>query len=758
MALTTDNWVGTASADWGASASNWSAGLPDSDDNVVISTAAVLTVSYSGSDSFVVHSLTLGQDFFDMSAGSLTITTTASFADGFTQTGGVLTAGGKVTVDGTGALSFGSAEGNTAFVFDGTVALANYTLGGTTSLSNEKTTNLTAGITLGDSTGVGATIDNEKGGTFAIAGDYGIAEGAATAKFVNAGTLEKTGGSGTSSIGVNLDDSGKIVVATGTIDFYGADNSFAGPISGAGTFELSGGDLASDNTIGGGTTIATAAFTISSPNTVATLGENLTYAGTFALENEAVLDLDGFGLTLSGTDTLAGSAALSGPGTLVTPRGTAISVDGFDVGGGIVWQNAETVGEVGTLQLGDATFNPAVFINETGATFEFAADVGITTGAALDSGFVNTAGATLEKTAGANTSTIDAAVTDDGSVVVETGTIEFAGYSNSFAGAISGDGGVALGLGSNSVIAAGTAISTAAFTITDPYTLATLDEKLAYTGTFALQNDATLDLNDFGLTLSGTATLSYSLVVDEGTLVTTHGSTTSITFTTLGSGADWQNSGAVGATGALTIGDGSYNGDTVTNEKGGVYDLLNGGVIENGGASTSSFVNAAGATFAKTAGTGDSTVAVVFTNNGAVAVETGTIEFQNTVGGSGSFAIAAGSVLQFDAAVASGPRIDFAGTSGGELMLADAPQFGAAIHGFGGTDAIDLSDVGFAGVTLGYSGNATKGVLTVIEGVSKAELTLFGDYKLADFHASNDGSGGTLIVDPATHALLASAR
>ena len=276
MAFTTDKWVG-GSADWGASAANWSRGLPSSNSNVEISTPSVVTVSYSGGDNFTVHSLTVGNDVFDMSGGSLTITTTAGFADGFTQTGGVLQAGGAVTIAGTGTLTGGEAEGKTAFVFDGTVALGNYLLGGATSLENDKTTNLTGQITLGDNTGVNATIDNKKGGVFAIAGDFGISQGAASARFVNAGTLEKTAGTGFSFIDVNFTDTGNIVVATaGTLDFRGPQNSFAGTISGAGQVFLGGG---SKDTIARGTTIKTGSFTISDNNTVATLDGNLSYAG-----------------------------------------------------------------------------------------------------------------------------------------------------------------------------------------------------------------------------------------------------------------------------------------------------------------------------------------------------------------------------------------------------------------------------------------------------------------------------------------------
>jgi hypothetical protein len=190
MAFITNKWIG-GSADWGASAANWSRGLPNSNSNVVISTPSVVTVSYGGGDNFTVHSLTVGNDVLDMTGGGLTIATTASFANGFTQTGGTLAAGGKVTVMGTGTLTGGAAEGKTAFVFDGTVALGNYTLGGATSLTNRKTTNLTAQIQLGDNTGVNATIDNEKGGVFDIAGDFGIGQGAASARFVNAGTWKR---------------------------------------------------------------------------------------------------------------------------------------------------------------------------------------------------------------------------------------------------------------------------------------------------------------------------------------------------------------------------------------------------------------------------------------------------------------------------------------------------------------------------------------------------------------------------------------
>jgi adhesin HecA-like repeat protein len=229
----TDNWIGKSSADWGTSAANWSIGFPTSNSNVDINTTNILTIGFGGGDDddYVINSLTVGNDFFDISGSSLTILGTASFADSLTQTGGTLSAGGAVTISGTGTLTGGAAEGNTAFSISGTIFLANYTLGGSSVLNNVKTTNQTGQISLGDDTGIDATINNEKGAVFDIAGDYGITQGAGTARFVNAAgaTLEKTGGSGTSLVGVNLTDTGAIVAATGTLEFGGPTTALPEP-------------------------------------------------------------------------------------------------------------------------------------------------------------------------------------------------------------------------------------------------------------------------------------------------------------------------------------------------------------------------------------------------------------------------------------------------------------------------------------------------------------------------------------------------
>ncbi|MGH7066105.1 MAG: beta strand repeat-containing protein [Stellaceae bacterium] len=958
----TDTWIGTASADWGASAANWSGGFPTSNSKVVINTANDLTIGFGFGDTFTVSSLIVGNDFFDMSSGSLTVAGAASFGKGYTQSGGTFTSGGAVTIKGAASLIGGTADGKTAFTVGGATTLANYTFGGSAVLDNTGATLELGQITLGDATGVNASVSNKAGAVFNIVGDFGIGQGNATASFVNAGTLAKLGGIGTSTVAVNLSDTGAITVATGTIELRGAKNSLSGAISGAagqllldgggqdkisgaatvttggfaisdnltlvtlgknltysGNFSLAnsaivdlgrftltlsgsetlannaasegsgklltasgsdaslffftlGGTLdwqnsglvvetggftigdasgtaatftnekggvfsfANDNGIGhgvslnsrfvnlagatlkktggngtsqilvdlsdngaiavargtlelrgaantiagavtgagtllldggtsdkisGGAAISTAGLVVSDGGTLVTLGKNLSYGGSFVLQNSAVLALGGVTLTLSGADTFAGSAAIDGSGVLVTRSNADVEARSVTIGGAIEWQNSGVVGNTGAMTLGDTSFDTVTFTNEKGGVYNFTSDNGIAVGAALDTSFVNLAGATLEKTGGNGISTVAPDVVDAGTVRINTGTIEFTGISNSFAGAISGNGEFELGLGGNTMIASGAAIATKTFVVTDTNTVATLGENLSFAGSFGLGNFAAFDLGGFSLTLSGTdAFLNSSATEGAGSLVTAAGGSALVSSFTLGGAVGWQNAGSVVEIGALTIGDGSFDAATFTNEKGGVYDFVNDSGIGIGAMPNSKFVNLAGATLEKTAGLGDSMVAVPVTNSGAVIVASGEIEFQNTISGAGSFTIRPDTTLQFDGSVAKTARVNFSSTSGGDLLLLDAPQFGAAIHGFGGTgtDEIDLRDVNFSSplFRLGYTGNTTQGVLTATDGTNTASLTMFGKYTKASFHASADGLGGTQIFDPpAKHTILA---
>ena len=572
MAFTTDNWVGTASADWGTSSSNWSTGLPNSNNNVVINTTAVLTVTYSGSDSLTtVNALTVVNDVFDMTGGNLVIATNASFSSGFVQTGGVFT-GGPITIKGSGTfneLTFASAEGKTAFTVNAALTIGTYTLGGASVLNNAKTISETSQITLGDGTGVNAEINNKKGAIFSIGGDFGVGAGAASAQFINAGTLQKIAGINGTFIDVGFIDTGKIVVATGTLEFRAGTDSFAGAISGNGEFAIGGG---SKDAINAGTTISTATFAITDGGTVATLGESLGYAKTFMLQNGAQLDINGVNrkLTLSGTTFLV-NAEIGGTGTLTTTVGSSTDVNGFTLGGGVDWQNSGTVGSVGLLQLGDSTFNAATFFNEKGAVYELTNDVGMQTGRALNSSFINMAGASLEKVGGGGVSTIGVELTDNGGIVIQTGTMNFTGVADTFTGVISGNGQFEIG-GGSSTFGAAAAITTETFTISAA--TATLGENLSYlSGAFNFVNFSVLSLGGFSFTVSGNDSFNRGTVDGTGTLITDKNSSVSLSMLTLGSAAKWQNSGTVFEFSTLQIGDQSFDKASFVNERGGRFIL-----------------------------------------------------------------------------------------------------------------------------------------------------------------------------------------
>ena len=67
-----------------------------------------------------------------------------------------------------------------------------------------------------------------------------------------------------------------------------------------------------------------------------------------------------------------------------------------------------------------------------------------------------------------------------------------------------------------------------------------------------------------------------------------------------------------------------------------------------------------------------------------------------------------------------------------------------------GAQNVDLVDINFATLTLGYSGNTLSGVLSASDGAHTALLNMIGNYTLANFNtkATDDGNGGTLITDP----------
>ena len=93
--------------------------------------------------------------------------------------------------------------------------------------------------------------------------------------------------------------------------------------------------------------------------------------------------------------------------------------------------------------------------------------------------------------------------------------------------------------------------------------------------------------------------------------------------------------------------------------------------------------------------------------------------------------------------------VSFAGPTG-TLKIDNASSFSGTITGqLAIGDLIDFANIsGGANVTIAYSGNNSPGTLTVSDGTHTANIALTGNYSLANFTASSDGQGGTIVVDP----------
>jgi hypothetical protein len=147
-------------------------------------------------------------------ASTLTIVKTS-----LTLTGAVTFAGS--TVDGGSLKSLGATK------------VQGLTLGGGIQWMNSRAVTETVGVTIGDAAGKTATITNAvKSAVYNLTANVGIALAkGASGSFVNFGTLEKTAGTGTSTVALDLVNSHAVIVSAGTLDL-------SGNVTGTGTMNI----------------------------------------------------------------------------------------------------------------------------------------------------------------------------------------------------------------------------------------------------------------------------------------------------------------------------------------------------------------------------------------------------------------------------------------------------------------------------------------------------------------------------------------
>ncbi len=190
--------------------------------------------------------------------------------------------------------------------------------------------------------------------------------------------------------------------------------------------------------------------------------------------------------------------------------------------------------------------------------------------------------------------------------------------------------------------------------------------------------------------------------------------------------------------------------------------LLSGGVltVHAGATATSASVRSGGEAIISAGGLG---IGLIVGSSGAGIVLSGGVASAATVGVGGTLTVSSGGSLTggltlsagkaaINGTVMAGQTVTYAGT-GGDLVLGATASFAASISGFTGTtDKIDLTFFTYNSATETKSfteaASKTSGTLTVASGGKTESLTLLGSYVTSNFVLSNDGSGGTLIVDP----------
>jgi len=423
-----------SSGDWFTN-TNWSPiGVPGSGDNVTIGNSGTCILN---SDTGVTN---------------------------FTLSNGTLDGSGTLSASGTTSWSGGSMTGSGATSTNGPLSIAN---GGSISLNRILNSNVGATWTgTGSLFMNGGTLNIAAGTTFDMQNDGFIGYNGGTTAINNAGTFQKSAGTGTSTDqGVPFNNTGSTKVLTGTLALGGGGTS-SGSFDATGTtLVFSGGThtlssavaiTGANVTFSGGTVNHPGSYNVTSTTTVS--GGTANFTGTSATLNTVVLSsgllniststaLSIPSLTQSGGE-LSGSALISVTGTTSWSGGSmtgsgATSTNGplSIANGGSISLNRILNSNVGATWTGTGSLfmNGGTLNIAAGTTFDMQNDgfIGYNGGTTA----INNAG-TFQKSAGTGTSTDQSVpLTNTGIVQSLSGTISFIAAYTQTAGATRLNGG-----------------------------------------------------------------------------------------------------------------------------------------------------------------------------------------------------------------------------------------------------------------------------------------------------------------------------
>jgi hypothetical protein len=711
--------------------------------------------------------------------GTLNLATNLTYAGIFNDQGynGTSLNIGTNTLSLTGTAVFGSVN-NAAFASGtGTLAVSGATtitasnqglaLGGSLGMVNTGSVLQNGQLTIGDSSGALASVTNSS--TWTIATGAGISTGSnSSSSFTNNGLLQVTAAAA-QNISAVLANAGTLSVAAG--DSFTINNLLTntGTLSGAGALAING-----TATFSAGSVLSIGQIGLYNTGTL-NIGTNLTYAGFFNDQgyNGATLNLGANKLSLTGVaifGSVNNAALVTGTGTLSLGGTTTITSanQGMALGGTTALVNSGTVTQAGSLQIGDGSGNIATVTNSATGTWKLGTSNIISTGNNTSSSFSN-AGLVVNIGTG-NTERITAVFNNTGTLTdtAAGSTIALAG-GGSIGGTLAGAGEIDFDNGGIYTLATGTALGVASLGLYNNGTDLALAGAASYAGTLTEGAGATINLGAAAakLTLTGQDTLNGS-VTGSGTLVLSAGGVLIADNLTLGGSAVLQDSGGtIAQSQSITIGNNAASTASLSIAAGSTYSIVGNVTIASQG--TGAITNAG--SFAMQQGTGTATVAPLFTNTGTVASNSGTLVFTSgftnnklvtainghevvfdssvnaTGAASGTISLTSGGMALFGGYVGSAETLSFTDGSSSAATLASPSNFDGTISGFSGSNALTLGDfenasATYSGGVLALTGVNDSGTATTVD------LHFAGSYTLASFTISNNGSGGTLIVDP----------
>ncbi len=411
-------WHEATSGNWNVAA-NWldtttgGAKVPTSADQVSINETGV-TVTVSGSENADTLT-TAGGTVLDVTAGSLTLAGTSTLSGNLDLSGGTFTTDAVMTLAGASTWTGGVLDGTGSVTNTGTLSLAGTSATSPLALGvrfdNAGTITQTGAGSLGIVSGT--TFTNQEGGVYDLESNAGMTSLPGPgdgAQFLNAGTFQKTAGTGPSTVatGVTFEHAeGTVDVETGTVAIEQSGTAGTGDegadftVAHGAVLNLSGPSAA--NTLEGTFTGSGSGTVLLASGFLSTGAEGATFnfpAGLFQWTGGTIANNGG--LSNQGTITLSGSGDESfGPGVL-------------DNTGTIVESGGQLSLEVNTT-----------ILNESGASYDLLTDATLGTnesgGGGGDPVLVNEG--TFDKSAGGGSTTMSWDLQNLGTFEVGAGSL-----------------------------------------------------------------------------------------------------------------------------------------------------------------------------------------------------------------------------------------------------------------------------------------------------------------------------------------------